>query len=304
MEIIERSMIKRNPGRNEVENSCVIWKAGSLQWDLSQRALVMAILNVTPDSFSDGGRHFDLKDTLAAARQFLDEGADILDVGGESTRPGSGAIGSEDEMSRVLPVIRELVRNGEQAISVDTCKPAVAAAALEAGAHIFNDISGLRDPEMIDLCASTDCGIVVMHMQGTPRTMQKSPQYSDVVSEVKEFFEERYLTLTEAGIGSDRIAFDPGIGFGKTLSHNLALLSRVEDYRVSGRPILMGLSRKSLIGNLLGVNDLSRRENPTQALTALTRSCGAMIHRTHQVREIVETLRMVESVLLELCFTT
>ena len=296
-DFVESSMMKRNPGRNETENSGVIWKAGSFQWDVSQRALVMAILNVTPDSFSDGGRHFDLKDTLAAARQFIDEGADILDVGGESTRPGSAAISSGDEISRVVPVIRELVRNGAKAISVDTCKASVAAAALEAGADLINDISGLRDPEMIDLCASTECGIVVMHMQGTPRTMQKAPRYSNVVSEVKEFFKERYLTLTEAGIDPDRIAFDPGIGFGKTLSHNLALLRGVEDYRVSRRPILMGLSRKSLIAKLLGVNDLDRRENPSQALTALTRSCGAMIHRTHQVREIVETLRMVESLL-------
>lgn len=291
------SMIERNPGRDEAENAQVIWRAGAFQWDLSRRALVMAILNVTPDSFSDGGRHFDLKDTLAAARRFIDEGADILDIGGESTRPGASAITSEDEISRVVPVIRELATKGARAISIDTCKAAVAEVSLEAGAHIINDISGLRDPKMVDLCSRSDCGIVVMHMQGVPRTMQNAPHYSDVISEVKDFFEERYRTLTNAGIAPERIVFDPGIGFGKTQHHNLALLRGVEDYRVHGRPILMGLSRKSLIGSLLGDSTLARREYPTQALTAFTRGIGAMIHRTHQVKQIVETLRVMESVI-------
>lgn len=257
----------------------------------------MAILNVTPDSFSDGGRHYCLTDTLAAARQFIDEGADILDVGGESTRPGATPISPSEEISRVIPVIRKLAEGGKGAVSVDTCKASVAAEALAAGAQIVNDICGLRDPAMVELCALSDCGIVVMHMRGTPRTMQKAPQYSNVISEVKEFFEERYTTLTDAGIHPNRIVFDPGIGFGKTLGHNLELLNGVEDYRVSGRPVLMGLSRKSLIGRLLGDNDLSRRENPTLALTALARTRGARIHRTHQVKEVVEALRMVEAVI-------
>jgi dihydropteroate synthase len=260
-------------------------------------ALVMAILNVTPDSFSDGGLHLDPVDTLAAARRFIGEGADILDVGGESTRPGAAEVGSDDEISRVIPVIKKLVSIGTVAVSIDTCKAEVAAAGLAAGVAIVNDVTGLQDPAMIDVCASSDCGVVVMHMQGNPRTMQKSPTYEDVVSEIGSFFEERFETLVSAGIESERIVFDPGIGFGKSLSHNLELLNRVEDYRVHDRPILMGLSRKSFIGQLLGDSAMSRREFSTQALTALTRQRGAMIHRVHQVREAVQVLRMTEAVL-------
>lgn len=258
----------------------------------------MAILNVTPDSFSDGGRHLQLDDTVAAALQFAKEGADIIDVGGESTRPGAEEINAADEIQRVVPVIQKLAAKIDKPISIDTCKPAVAERSLQAGAKIINDISGLRDPEMLDLCTSSDCGIVVMHMQGTPKTMQKSPSYTDVITEVKAFFEERFRTLTAAGIAPERIVFDPGIGFGKELSHNLTLLAEVEKYRVADRPVLMGLSRKSLIGSLLGNLEMPRRESPTQALTALTRRNGASIHRTHQVKEIVETLQMTDAVIL------
>jgi dihydropteroate synthase len=274
-----------------------LWKAGKFSWDLDDTALVMAILNVTPDSFSDGGLHLDPVDTLSAARRFIEEGADILDVGGESTRPGAAEVGSDDEISRVIPVIKKLVSNEAVAVSIDTCKAEVAAAGLAAGAAIVNDVTGLQDPAMIDACVGSDCGIVVMHMQGNPRTMQKSPTYEDVVSEIGDFFEERFETLVSAGIESERIVFDPGIGFGKSLRHNLELLNRVEDYRVHGRPILMGLSRKSLIGKLLGDSAMSRREFPTLALTSLTRQRGAMIHRVHQVREAVQVLRMTEAVL-------
>ena len=257
----------------------------------------MAILNVTPDSFSDGGRHLELDDTLAAARRFLEEGADILDIGGESTRPGADPVSVDDELSRVLPVIKNLAELDSVGISIDTCKPGVAEAALRSGANIVNDISGFRDPEMIKVCANSDCGIVVMHMKGNPQTMQRSPVYQDVVGEVRDFFQERFQTLTEAGIEPTRIVFDPGIGFGKTLSHNLALLRGVQDYSVHNRPILMGLSRKSFIGALLNDSPLPRREAPTQALTALTRRNGAMIHRVHQVKENVDVLRMIEAVM-------
>jgi dihydropteroate synthase len=291
------SMSECNPAKDEADDTRVFWKAGKFTWDLGDEALVMAILNVTPDSFSDGGVHFDPVDTLAAARRFVEEGAGILDVGGESTRPGADEVGLEDEISRVIPVVRELVPLGSAAVSIDTCKAKVAEAALAAGAAIVNDVTGLRDPAMIDVCAGSDCGIVVMHMQGNPRTMQKAPTYQDVVAELRAFFEERLETLVAAGIEAERIVFDPGIGFGKSLSHNLALLNQVEDYRVGNRPILMGLSRKSLIGKLLGVSEMSRREFPTQALTALTRQRGAMIHRVHQVKEAVQVLRMTEAVL-------
>ena len=290
-------MTECNPAEDESKSAQILWKAGKFSWNLDDRALVMAILNVTPDSFSDGGLHLDLFDTLAAAYRFIEEGADILDVGGESTRPGAVEVGSDDEISRVIPVIKKLVSSETVPVSIDTWKAEVAAAGLAAGATIVNDVTGLRDPAMIDVCVGSDCGIVVMHMQGNPRTMQNSPTYEDVVSELGSFFEERFETLVSAGIESERIVFDPGIGFGKSLSHNLELLNRVEDYRVHDRPILMGLSRKTLIGQLLGDPAMSRREFPTQALTALTRQRGAMIHRVHQVREVVQVLRMTEAVM-------
>ena len=292
-----KPMTECNPLEDEPKSARILWKAGKFSWNLDGMALVMAILNVTPDSFSDGGLHLDPVDTLAAARRFIGEGADILDVGGESTRPGAAEVGSDDEISRVIPVIKKLVSIGTVAVSIDTCKAEVAAAGLAAGVAIVNDVTGLQDPAMIDVCASSDCGVVVVHMQGNPRTMQKSPTYEDVVSEIGSFFEERFETLVSAGIESERIVFDPGIGFGKSLSHNLELLNRVEDYRVHDRPILMGLSRKSFIGQLLGDSAMSRREFSTQALTALTRQRGAMIHRVHQVREAVQVLRMTEAVL-------
>lgn len=290
-------MSESNPRRLADQQGAPIWCAGAQRWNLDRKALVMAILNVTPDSFSDGGRHLKLSDTLEAARRFVGQGADILDVGGESTRPGADPVSIDDELSRVLPVIEGLVSLKPVGISIDTCKPAVARAALGAGANIINDISGLRDPEMIEVCANSDCGIVVMHMQGTPQTMQSNPSYENVVGEVKNYFSERYETLMKAGIHPDRIVFDPGIGFGKTLEHNLALLRGVRDYIVFNRPILMGLSRKSFIGKLLGDDAMDRREAPTQALTAVTRGNGAMIHRVHQVRENAGALRMVEAVL-------
>ena len=292
-----KPMTECNPAEDESQSSQILWKACKFSWDLDDTALVMAILNVTPDSFSDGGLHLDLGDTVAAARRFIEEGADILDVGGESTRPGAAEVCLGDEISRVIPVIKKLVSNEAVAVSIDTCKAEVAAAGLAAGAAIVNDVTGLQDSAMIDVCVDSDCGIVVMHMQGDPRTMQKSPTYDDVVSEIGDFFEERFETLVSAGIESERIVFDPGIGFGKSLRHNLELLNRVEDYRVHDRPILMGLSRKSLIGQLLGDSAMTRRESPTQALTSFTRQRGAMIHRVHQVREAVQVLRMTEAVL-------
>jgi len=273
------------------------WQAGPFQWELDQKALVMAILNITPDSFSDGGRHFILQNTIASARRFVEEGADILDIGGESTRPGAAIVPLEEELNRVLPVIEELSAFKDVALSIDTCKPAVARAALRAGVDIVNDISGFRDPAMIAACSDSDCGLVVMHMQGTPQTMQRDPEYSDIIREVREFFEERLETLTRAGIEASRIVFDPGIGFGKTLVHNLALLKGVGDYLVQDRPILMGLSRKSFIKALLDDPVMSRREASTQALTALTRLNGAMIHRVHSVRDNVQSLRLIEATL-------
>jgi dihydropteroate synthase len=274
-----------------------VWQAGPFRWELEQQALVMGILNVTPDSFSDGGKHLEIEDTIAGALGMIRDGAGILDIGGESTRPGAAPVSAEEEERRVVPVIRRLARSTDIALSIDTSKPSVAAAALAAGAHIVNDVTGLRDPAMVGLCAASDCGVVVMHMQGTPQTMQEKPCYDDVVDEVRDFFDKRHAQLTTSGISSERIAFDPGIGFGKTLEHNLALIAGIESLVVHGRPVLMGLSRKSFIGRLLGREELSCRERPTQALTGLARRHGAMIHRVHKVRECCEALRMVEAVI-------
>ncbi len=275
----------------------IVWRAGGFCWELQTTALIMGILNITPDSFSDGGRFTSIDEIRGVARKLVGEGVDILDVGGESTRPGAASVPLEEELKRVVPVIRSLCAATEVALSIDTCKPEVAAAALGAGAHIVNDISGLRDERMIEVCAGSDCGVVVMHMKGTPSTMQGLASYDDVVSEVRDYFEERFNTLTRAGIAPERLVFDPGIGFGKTLEHNLALINGIPEYIVHQRPILMGLSRKSFIGTLMNDPDMSRREAATQAFTALTRSKGAMIHRVHQVHENLQAVRMLEAVL-------
>ncbi|MDG1071503.1 MAG: dihydropteroate synthase [Akkermansiaceae bacterium] len=278
--------------------SCVesMWIAGQHQWELSSRSLLMAIVNVTPDSFSDGGRFSSQEQTITEGLSMVDEGADILDVGGESTRPGAKPVSVEEELSRVVPVIGALARQSPVAISVDTSKPEVAARAVEAGASIVNDVTGLTHPKMLEFCAGNDCGVVVMHMKGTPETMQSQARYGDVVSEMQDFFHERYETLTGVGIAPARIVFDPGIGFGKTLEHNLTLLSRVEELRVKERPVLMGLSRKSFIGALLNSKELKYRDAPTAALTAACRIRGAMIHRVHAVKDNLDALRMIEAI--------
>lgn len=258
--------------------------------------MVMGILNVTPDSFSDGGIHDAPEVALLCARQMISEGVDIIDVGGESTRPGADDVVSSEEMRRTIPVVEALRAEWDGLISIDTMKSDTARAALDAGADIINDVSGLRDPEMVRVCAESGCGVVVMHMQGEPRTMQASPKYDDVVAEVRGFFEQRLSELTAAGIDRESLCFDPGIGFGKTLEHNLALLRGLEELQVEDRPLLIGLSRKSFIGRLLESDAIDDRDWPTVALTAWTRESGAMIHRVHEVRPNREALRMVEAI--------
>lgn len=258
----------------------------------------MGILNVTPDSFSDGGRHDQLETALEHARRMIAEGAAILDIGGESTRPGSLPVPPDEEIRRVVPVIASIRNLWDGWISVDTSKAEVADAALRAGADIVNDVSGLRsDPEMAAVCANHQCGVVVMHMQGEPRTMQVAPHYEDVVREVAEFFDERMETLTQAGIAAESLCFDPGIGFGKSLAHNLSLLRAIDQLAPEGRPLLLGVSRKSFIGMILGDQDLTLRDWPTVAVTARARENGVMLHRVHEVRPNVEALRMVEAIL-------
>lgn len=266
--------------------------------DLSRHARVMGILNVTPDSFSDGGCHFQLETALLHTRQMIGDGASIIDIGGESTRPGATEVSAEEEISRVVPVISALRAEWDGMISIDTWKAAVAAEALAAGADIVNDISGLTmDPDMIRVCRDAGCAVVVMHMQGTPGTMQMNPQYADVVVEVREFFLERLATLTDAGIDREALCFDPGIGFGKNLEHNLSLLRSLDQLAPDDRPVLLGISRKSFIGKILGNNDPGERDWPTVAITASTREKGIMLHRVHNVKSNAEALRMTEAIL-------
>lgn len=255
----------------------------------------MGILNVTPDSFSDGGRWSQADAALAHAQRLIAEGADMIDVGGESTRPGSDAVSLEDELARVIPVIEALASQSSVPISVDTCKAEVARQALAAGAVIVNDISGLRDPAMVEVCAQSDCGVVVMHMKGVPKTMQAAPDYENVVTEIQGFFSERLKTLTAAGIEPERLCWDPGIGFGKRLKDNLALLRATDELRVGGRPVMIGLSRKSFLASLLGESEMEGRNWATVALTAWTREQGGLVHRVHDVRPNREAIRMVEA---------
>ena len=275
----------------------MFWQLPRSTLDLSSRGLVMGIVNVTPDSFSDGGQYFDAQLAIEHGLQLLAEGADILDIGGESTRPGAEPVGEDEELRRVLPVIAGLRERTEAVLSVDTFKPQVAAAAVKAGADIINDISGFRDPRMIEVAAQCRAGLVIMHMQGTPRTMQARPGYTDVMAEVTKFFAERLAALQAAGVAAERVVLDPGIGFGKALEHNLTLLRSLPQLAVQGRPRLVGVSRKSLLGTLLGSNAMEDRLWPTVALTAYVREHGAQLVRVHEVRPNVEAMRMVEAIM-------
>lgn len=274
------------------------WRTSQRTFDFTRCGAIMGILNVTPDSFSDGGRHLVVEAALEHARRMIAEGAEILDIGGESTRPGAAPVAVEEEIARTVPVIRAIRREWDGCLSIDTMKAAVAAAAIEAGADVVNDVTGLTgDPEMTAVCGDAGCGVVVMHMRGTPRTMQSNPRYEDVVAEVRAFFLERLETLTAAGLDARTLCFDPGIGFGKTLEHNLALLREVGNLSPAGRPLLLGVSRKSFIGKILGSDTLAARDWPTVALTAYGRDAGVRLHRVHDVKPNVEALRMTEAIL-------
>ncbi len=265
---------------------------------LTCRGMIMGIVNVTPDSFSDGGRFDQADKAVEHALELVAAGADIVDIGGESTRPGAEPVSAEMELARIRPVIRALRLQSKALISVDTFKASVAEVALDLGADIINDITGLRgDPAMIPLATRSKAGLVVMHMQGMPRTMQHAPQYEDVVEEVLSFFSERLSTLAAAGIDTRRIALDPGIGFGKQLQHNLALLRATPRFSHLHHPILIGASRKSFIGQVLDTKALADRFWPTVALTALTRELGATLHRVHDVAACAHALRMTEAIL-------
>ena len=276
----------------------MLWHFRTQSFDLTHRGLIMGVLNVTPDSFSDGGRFFDPSAAIARGLVMVEEGADILDIGGESTRPGATPVEAEEELRRILPVIRGLRKQSRIPISIDTMKARVAAAAVEAGADIINDISGLQhDPDMARVAAESEAGLVLMHLRGTPRTMQQEPEYTDVVAEVCGRLRSAGNAAISAGVAVDRLVFDPGIGFGKTMDHNLALLRALPSFQIYGRPVLLGVSRKSFIGRLLGNTDPLSREAPTIALTAWARQHGVRILRVHAVKENAHALRMMEAIL-------
>jgi dihydropteroate synthase len=275
-----------------------LWRIAGRSVDLSQHALIMGVLNVTPDSFSDGGEFCTSDKAIEHGGRMAAEGAQIIDVGGESTRPGAEPVSAEEELVRVLPVISKLRERITAFISIDTTKAAVARGALEAGASIINDVSGGRaDAEMMKLAAEKKAALIIMHMQGTPRTMQANPRYDDVVSEVGDFFRQQYVRALECGIDSMAIAFDPGIGFGKTVEHNLELLANLPRLRVHDRPIVVGVSRKSSLGKMIGSAEMSDRLAPTIAFTAMLRERGANVLRVHDVKENAAALRVTERLL-------
>lgn len=249
-----------------------------------KRPLLMGILNVTPDSFSDGGKYRAFERAVAHGLELAEEGADILDIGGESTRPGSEPVSGEEELARVIPVVKELARKIAIPISVDTTRAETAEKALESGASIINDISALRfDPRMVGVVESSGCSVVLMHMTGTPRNMQDSPQYEDVVGEVLEFLRERVSFSLAAGIPRKRILIDPGIGFGKTLEHNIALLRNIGRFHETGCPVLVGASRKGMIGKLTGA-PVEERDWGTAAITSWCVTQGVEVQRVHAVK--------------------
>jgi len=273
-----------------------LWRCRDRLFEIGPRALVMGIVNVTPDSFSDGGRFESTASAVDHALRLAGEGADILDIGGESSRPGALPIAADEELARVIPVVREVARRTPVAISVDTTKADVAREALLAGAHIINDISGLSgDERMAETLRATGAGLVLMHMRGEPATMQQNPVYSDVTAEVGAFFEERLAFARDRGIDPTSIVLDPGIGFGKTLSHNLELLRQLADFQRFGRPVCIGVSRKGFIGQILG-RPLDQRLAGSLTVACYSIQCGkARIVRVHDVAAHRDAAAMLEA---------
>ncbi len=275
----------------------MILRARQFELAFPRPALVMGIVNVTPDSFSDGGQFLDVSEAVAHALQLAEQGAEIIDIGGESTRPGALPVSEAEELRRVMPVIEQLAGRVTVPISIDTMKPGVARAALAAGASVVNDVAANRsDPTMWEAVAEARAGYVCAHMQGTPQTMQLDPIYTDVVREVRDFFSERIRRLGDCGVGCEQVILDPGIGLGKTVEHNLQLLGAVQNLTLRNRPLLIGVSRKSFIGKLLGA-DLPGRLPAALACACLAVAAGAQIVRAHDVAETVQAIRMAEAIL-------
>jgi dihydropteroate synthase len=276
----------------------MLFRARQFEFRFPRPALVMGIVNVTPDSFSDGGKFFDAHAAVAHALELVAQGAEILDIGGESTRPGAVPVSEAEELRRVIPVLERLVAQTKVALSIDTLKPAVARAALAVGASIVNDVGANRAGDaMWQIVAEFHAGYICMHAQGSPTTMQQNPAYTDVVREVGEFFSERLMTLlNETGIAAEQVVLDPGIGFGKTLEHNLQLLASLRSFTKWRRPLLLGVSRKSFVEKLTGAK-LNERLPASLACATLAIASGVQIIRTHDVAETVQAVRMAEAIL-------
>ena len=257
---------------------------------------VMGILNVTPDSFSDGGTHNTLVEAVKHANLMINAGATIIDIGGESTRPGAADVSVEEELARVIPTVEAIAQRFEVWISVDTSKPEVIRESARVGAHIINDIRSLTEPGALEAAADTGLPVCLMHMQGQPKTMQDAPKYADVFADVERFFVEHIVRCERAGIAKDKLLLDPGFGFGKNLSHNYELLARLGEFHHFGLPLLVGMSRKSMVGQLLNVGP-NERLNGSLACAVIAAMQGAQIIRVHDVKETVEALRVVEATL-------
>jgi len=272
----------------------MLFDCGKFQLNLN-RPHVMGIVNVTPDSFSDGGKYSAMDAAITHALQLVEEGADILDIGGESTRPNATPVDLQEELDRVIPVIAALAKQINIPISIDTYKPQVMQAAVAAGASIVNDVRALQEDGALEVVANSNVGVCLMHMQGTPQTMQDNPHYDNVVSNVKEFLADRLRASIYAGIRAGRILLDPGFGFGKTRAHNITLIQQLESLTELGQPLLVGLSRKSLLGQVTG-NDVDARLYASIAASVIATQKGAKILRVHDVRATVEALKVVSAI--------
>jgi dihydropteroate synthase len=272
------------------------WRLGERTLEYGPPTLVMGVLNVTPDSFSDGGLFLDHEAAVEHGLRMAEDGADLLDVGGESTRPGSQAVPIDEEIARVLPVVKRLAAEVDVPISIDTRKPEVAGAALDAGAVVVNDVSGARDPLMFEVVRRWGAGLVMMHMLGEPKTMQEDPRYVDVVREVRAYLADRVGSAVAAGIERERLAVDPGLGFGKTYQHNLTLMRDIGAFLDLGVPVVVGPSRKSFIGAALGGLPMDQRLEGTAGAVAWLAGQGAHVVRVHDVAEMVRVVRMVDAI--------
>ncbi|MFL2478536.1 MAG: dihydropteroate synthase [Verrucomicrobiales bacterium] len=276
-----------------------LWSIRGKSYDLSKRGMIMGIINTTPDSFSDGGLFESTEAAIEQAIRLENEGANIIDFGGESTRPGAEKVSVKEEINRILPALKKFValRSSKTLISIDTSKSEVAEAGLEAGADIINDVTGFSDPSMRKVAAKSECGIIIMHMAGNPRTMQTSPNYINVTAEVITFLNDQIALCESEGISQKRIIIDPGIGFGKNLEHNLDLIRSIPQITKMKRPILIGASRKTFIGKILENDDINEREWSTVALTSYCREQGATLFRVHSVKQNLDAMLMTEAII-------